>query len=64
MDSVQHIGGILNSLHFFKRGKIRFIFKMDHDVFNFLSFLEIKTGAWKEGPLPHKININYDAVKD
>lgn len=37
---------------------------MDHDVFNFLSFLEIKTGAWKEGPLPHKININYAAVKD
>lgn len=49
---------------FFKREKIRFIFKMAHSVFNFLSSVEIKTSAWKEGPLPHKIDINYDAVKD
>lgn len=63
-DSIQRIWWVLNSLHFFKREKIRFIFKMAHDVFNFLSSVEIKTGAWKEGPLPHKIDINYDAVKD
>lgn len=49
---------------FFKREKNRFIFKMAHSVFNFLSSVEIKTSAWKEGPLPHKIDINYDAVKD
>lgn len=41
---------------------------MDHDVFNLggfgVFFFEIKMSAQREGPVPHKININYYAVKD